>query len=176
VRPQDLEKGKIPPDQDFRMGNPSDFCIIVAAHPQGHPECPDKKETLMHLKEKVAQGADLIITQMVFSAEIFRDFLRDARNLGINAPIIPGVRPITKFSQIKHIESFFQVPVPDVFKNEMKALGKEEAREKGINLTLSLCRELIKSGAPGIHFYLMNDVQTGKALMESIRKGTASQA
>lgn len=169
ARPSDKKKGIVKDGRRFRSGNPCNFCILVAGHPEGHPECPDPDRTLQHLKEKVDQGADLIITQMVFSAKTYAEFVKKAREIGIKKPVIPGVRPITKARQIAHIESFFGVTVTERFKEGLKGLAKSDARRKGVEMTLELCRELLDAGAPGVHFYIMNDVKIGGELITRLR-------
>jgi len=169
-RKSDNKIYKTTANDEFRKGAPSNLCISVAGHPDGHPECPDREEALLHLKQKVDEGAELIFTQMVFSAKTYADFVKKARAIGISVPVIPGVRPITKYKQIAHIESFFLVPVPDGFKKELKSEDENYVREKGIELTARLSVDLLKSGAPGIHFFLMNDIESGRVLIKKIKE------
>jgi methylenetetrahydrofolate reductase (NADPH) len=150
---------------DFRKATPTGFCVAVAGHPEGPPECPDLDVGMEYLREKVEAGAEFIITQMVFSAETFRDFVKKARDAGINIPIIAGVRPVTKRDQIPHIENFFKVKINDSFKQELNGLEEKQEKERGIQLTTELCRDLLEAGASGIHLYVMNDVKTAKNLI-----------
>jgi methylenetetrahydrofolate reductase (NADPH) len=151
--------------QEFRKASPTGFSVVVAGHPEGLPDCPDIDTGMKYLREKVDAGADLIITQMVFSAEIFREFVRKARDNGIEVPIIAGVRPLVSGDQISHIENFFKVKISDVFKKELCSPKEKKVKEKGIHLTYCLCCDLLEAGASGIHFYVMNDVKTAKLLI-----------
>jgi len=169
IREIDIKKRKISPDRSYREGARTDFCISVAGHPEGHPECPDPEIAAGHLKEKVKSGAEFIMTQMVFDPEIYRKFIDQCKALEIHIPIIPGVRPITRYKSIARIENFFAVSVSDNFKDQLKALDKDKARTKGIELTIKLCRDLLKAGAPGIHLYIMNDVSVGKEIITQLR-------
>ena len=170
ARAIDRKKGKVKEGQSYRPGEPTDFCVLVAGHPEGHPECPSQEETLQHLKAKVDTGADLVVTQMVFSGQIYSNFVRKAQKNGITVPIIPGVRPIVKPGQINHIENFFGVKVSNDFKEGLSNLSPADARKKGLEITWRLCEDLLNRGAPGIHFYLMNDVKLGCKIISRINR------
>lgn len=156
--------------QNHRDGEKANFCVAVAGHPEGHPDTPDRETGLAHLKEKVDAGADFIVTQMIFDPIIYREFIEDCRKMGIDKPIIPGIRPVTRYESIEHIENFFGVTVPPVFKNTLRNADKATSHCRGLLLALDLGRELLKTGAPGIHFYLMNDISMGKELIREFRK------
>lgn len=162
--------GSCESNQDaYREGEKTNFCIAAAGHPEGHPQCPDKEKTLLHLKAKVEAGADFIITQMVFDVDIYTHFVSRCRQLGITVPIIPGVRPLLGAKRLDHIENFFSVTIPETIKTQLMKLKGKKAKEKGLELTASLCEKLLEAGAPGIHLYLMNDVSTGKELIRHLR-------
>jgi methylenetetrahydrofolate reductase (NADPH) len=164
-RKMDIKQSRENPG--YREGEKTDFCVAVAGHPEGHPDCPDPELTLIHLKEKVEAGADFIVTQMVFDPNIYAAFVEKCRNIGITVPIIPGIRPILKYKSINHIEEFFHVRIPDEFKKGMENKKAEDARNAGIELMKKLCAEMIKSGAPGIHLYLMNDTKIGYEIFKN---------
>ncbi|MCE1249014.1 MAG: methylenetetrahydrofolate reductase [Firmicutes bacterium] len=160
VKPSESDKG-------FRDGEKTDFCIAVAGHPEGHPDCPDHEQALIHLREKVAAGADFIVTQMLFDADLYESFVKKCRDAGIDKPIIPGIRPITKYQNIPHIEEFFNVHIPDEFKESLRNKSGPEARKAGIELTRKLYHSLRDKGAPGIHLYMMNDTKIGFEILNN---------
>ena len=136
----------------------SAFSLAVAGYPEGHLECPDKVQDLKHLKEKVDQGADVVITQLFFDNRDFFDFVERCRKLGIKIPIVPGIMPVANGPQIVRITSMCGARIPkqmqtaiDKYRDDaasVEAYGTEYATEQ--------CRELLKNGIPGIHFYTLN--------------------
>jgi methylenetetrahydrofolate reductase (NADPH) len=140
-------------DKEFRDGIKTDFCIIVA----GHPEDPIEEE-LQHLKAKVDAGAEVIITQMIFSFEDYRNYVEKIRKKGITLPIIPGIRPIVNYKQALSVENFFNVPVADELKEGLKDKDEEKAKKFGISYTTKMIKKLKEYGAPGVHLFLLNDV------------------
>ncbi len=135
-------------EKDCHHGMNTDFCIIVA----GHPEDPIKDE-IRHMKKKIIQGAEVIITQMVFSFEDYKNYHDSLRKAGITIPIIPGIRPLTSIDQALSTERFFKIEVPDELKK-----GLEEKGEKyGIRYFKDMLHQL-KGYAPGAHFFILNDI------------------
>ncbi|KAK2143946.1 hypothetical protein LSH36_798g01041 [Paralvinella palmiformis] len=134
------------------------FVICVAAYPSGHPDCLDYAEDLQHLKEKVDAGADFIITQLFFKAEVFNKFLNDCRAIGITVPIIPGVLPIQAYQSLRHIVKLSKLEVPqDIIDTIIPIKDNDEAvRNFGIHQATEMCRQLLNTGAVGIHFYTLN--------------------
>ena len=107
---------------DYCERLPSDFCISAAGHPEGHPECPDKKKGLEHLKMKVDEGVDYITTQLFFNPDHYLRFVENARKMGIQIPFVPGVMPIENWPQLKFIMG--QRLGIDIPKRFMKKLQK----------------------------------------------------
>lgn len=140
--------------EDLENVNPTNFCIGVAGYPEKHFEAPNMEQDLLNLKNKVDQGADYIITQMCFDVNKYKKFVKKARAVGITVPIIPGIKPFTRKRQLTILPTDFHISLPnDLVKEILKAKSKEAIREAGIEYTVSICKELIEFGVPGIHFY-----------------------
>ncbi|MGQ9855930.1 MAG: methylenetetrahydrofolate reductase [Fervidobacterium sp.] len=140
----------------YTQAKPTDFCIGVAGYPEKHYEAPNFETDLRFLKQKVESGADFIITQMVFSAEIYKSFVERCRNEGINVPIIPGVKPIVNRKSLYMVPKRFFVNIPQSFVEALEnARSKDEEYKVGIKFSLKLIEALFESGAPGVHLFTM---------------------
>lgn len=143
-------------DFSVKNGIKTDFCIGVAAYPEKHYEAPNIETDIMHLKEKVDNGADYVITQMFFDNAVFLDFVERCRKAGIEVPIIPGLKPVSTFKQIEMLPRAFHLDIPQDF---MKILAHcktdADVYEAGIEWCVNQSRELISSGVPAIHYYTM---------------------
>ncbi|MBI4669123.1 MAG: methylenetetrahydrofolate reductase [Elusimicrobia bacterium] len=133
------------------------WCLGVAGYPEGHPECPSKEEDLRHLKEKIAAGADYVITQLFFDNKDYFDFVRRARAAGINQPIVPGIMPVTNFKQIQKFSSLCGVKIPRDLLGRLSQMQNdpEAIATLGIDHAARQCQELLEQGAPGIHFFTL---------------------
>lgn len=142
--------------EDLDNAAPTDFCLGVAGYPEKHYEAPNRADDLRHLKEKVDAGADYIITQMVFAARPFLDFVDRARAIGIKVPIIPGIKPVTNARQLVTIPREFHVDLPEELVSRItRAATPADAARVGVEFTTRLCRELLRNDVPGLHFYTM---------------------
>jgi methylenetetrahydrofolate reductase (NADPH) len=145
----------------------TNFCIGVAGYPEKHYEAPNLVEDMRHLKEKVESGAEFIVTQMVFSAQVFRDFVDRARQVGIQVPIIPGIKPITNLRQLSTIPREFHVDLPEELVTMIsEAATPADAFRSGVEFATRLCQDLLKQDIPGLHFYTMG---RGRASVEVLR-------
>jgi len=145
----------------------TDFCIGVAAYPEKHYEAPNRVEDLRNLKKKVEQGAEVIITQMVFSARAYRDFVDQCRSVGIRVPIIPGIKPITSSRQLVTVPREFHVDLPEELVTRIaRTETKNDAFRVGVEFTTRLCRDLLKLDVPGLHFFTMGK---GRATVEVLK-------
>ncbi len=135
-----------------------DFCVGVAAFPEGHPESPDPDTDAKFLAQKCAAGADFAITQFFFDAEDYFSLVRRAGEIGCQVPIIPGVMPVTNVAQIERMAKLSGAAFPPVLAARLRAVADEPARVRaiGVEMATGLCRRLLAGGAPGIHFYTLN--------------------
>ena len=155
--------------EDLENATPTRFGIGVAGYPEKHYEAPNLVEDMRHLKEKVDAGADYIITQMVFSARVFGEFVARARAIGIDVPIIPGIKPVTSSRQLAAIPREFHVDLPEGLVNRIRrASTPGEAVRAGVAYTARLCRELWDQGVPGLHFYTMGKSRVAAEVMKAI--------
>jgi methylenetetrahydrofolate reductase (NADPH) len=146
------------------------FHIEVAAYPEFHPQARSADDDLKHLVEKVAAGANGVITQYFFNADAYEHFVRDVRALGVTVPVVPGIMPIGNFSQLKRFSDLCGAEIPRWIERRMLAFGDdvEAVRELGTEVVAGLCRRLIDVGAPGLHFYTLNRAKTTLAVIERI--------
>ncbi|XP_051027749.1 methylenetetrahydrofolate reductase (NADPH) [Acomys russatus] len=146
------------------------FDICVAGYPRGHPEAESFEDDLRHLKEKVSAGADFIITQLFFEASTFFSFVKACEEIGISCPILPGIFPIQGYTSLRQLVKLSKLEVPQKIKDVIEPIKDNDAaiRNYGIELAVSLCRELLDSGlVPGLHFYTLNrEVATMEVLKQ----------
>lgn len=143
-------------DEKLANSHPSDFCIGVAGYPEKHSEAPNKNIDLKYLKEKVDAGADFIVTQMFFDNSEFFRFEKACRKIGINVPIIPGIKPISTIKQMLTLPQTFHIDLPDGLVTELvKCKTNTQVYELGIKWAIQQSKELIEFGVPVIHYYTM---------------------
>ena len=152
-----------------------DFCVAVAGYPEGHVEAPDRETDWKFLEMKVSAGADLIITQLFFNNDDFFRFEKRIREKGITVPIIPGIMPITNFSQIVKFTQMCGAKIPPRVASDLEPVKEdpESVQAYGIDFATRQCEELIAKGVPGIHFYTLNRSKSTKAIIENLRKRPA---
>lgn len=145
------------------------FSYGVAGYPEKHDESPNINIDLMYLKKKVDAGADYIVTQMFFDNEKYFSFVEKCRKIGINVPIIPGLKPITFPTQLNVLPKVFHVDLPDDLANElMKCNDSESTKQVGVEWCSMQAKELLKSGVPSIHFYSLNTVESVRQIAKTI--------
>jgi len=169
VRQLDAMNRGIYLDEDIVNAVHTDFCIGVAGYPEKHFEAANYEEDLQFLKEKVDAGAHYVVTQMFFDNAAYFKFVNDCRALGINVPIIPGIKPITRANQLKTIPSNFYINFPDdLVKEVRKCKDDEQVKALGIQWCIEQAKELVAGGAPCLHFYTMGDVKTISAICSAV--------
>jgi len=137
---------------------PTDFCIGVAGYPEKHFEAMNLTTDLQYLKQKVEAGAEYIVTQMFFNNQKYFDFVKACRNIGIDVPIIPGIKPIRSLNHISFLPKFFHIDYPDELSNELlKCKTNAEVEQVGIEWGIAQSKELKEAGVPGIHYYTMSN-------------------
>lgn len=133
-----------------------DFCIGVAGYPEKHEEAPSMKTDLKRLKEKVDAGADYVVTQMFFDNQRYLDFVKCAREMGINVPIIPGIKPIATKQHLQLLPQTFHLDMPeDLVEAVQNCKSNKDVRQVGVEFCIAQCRELIAHNVPVLHFYSM---------------------
>lgn len=150
------------------------FDIEVAAYPEYHPQARSPKSDLENFARKVQAGANSAITQYFFNADAYFRFVADAHKLGVDVPIVPGIMPITNFSQLMRFSEMCGAEVPKWVARRLESYGddKESIRAFGLDVVSGLCDRLIKEGAPGLHFYTLNGASASKTVCERLGFGT----
>ena len=135
-----------------------EFTILVAGYPETHQEAVSPEADLENLRRKCAAGGDVIVTQLFYDNADFFRFRDRCAALGITTPIVPGVMPVTNYAQIRRIATLCKARLPDEFTRAFEAAGDDEAAqfEAGVEFATRQVRELLDSGVPGIHFYVLN--------------------
>lgn len=144
---------------DISGAQPMDFCVGVAGYPEKHFEAPNLATDIEFLKMKVDCGADYIVTQMFFDNRHYFNFVDKCRAAGINIPIIPGLKILKSAKQLQTIPKNFYIDLPDELVGSILA-DPDHAREIGKNWAIKQSEELLSKGAPSLHYYIMNDVDT----------------
>ncbi len=151
----DIGHGKFLTD-DERCDENNKFCIGVAGYPEKHIEAPSMRYDLERLKEKVAAGADYVVTQMFFDNQKYFDFVNEARAMGIKVPIIPGIKPIATKGHLSMLPKTFKIDLPEALISEItKAKDNAAVKQIGVEWAVAQCRELLDFGVPVLHFYSM---------------------
>ena len=156
-------------DSKIENGAKTDFCIGVAGYPEKHYEAPNFETDLRYVKDKIDAGADYIVTQMFFDNRKFFSFVEACRSIGIDVPIVPGLKPLTKTYQLKSLPRMFYVNMPeDLVKEVQKVKDEKSAKEVGIEWCIAQSKELKAAGVPCLHYYTMGDTKTIRRIAESI--------
>jgi methylenetetrahydrofolate reductase (NADPH) len=143
-------------DEDIKSGGKTQFCMGVAGYPEKHFEAPNLEIDLLKLKEKVDAGADYIMTQMFFDNQKFFDFVKSCRAIGINVPIIPGLKPLTNKKQLSVLPRIFHVDIPTDLSNAiMKCKTDADCEQVGTEWLIQQSKELKSFGSPVLHYYTL---------------------
>ncbi len=143
-------------DEEIENAASSDFCIGVAGYPEKHTTAPNMESDLRYLKQKVDGGADYIVTQMFFENQKYFDFVKCCRDLGIEVPIVPGIKPITTKRQLTLLPDLFHIDIPEALSVELEQCkDNNAARQVGIEWAIQQSKELIEFGVPTLHYYSM---------------------
>jgi len=165
---EDMNQGRYL-DENIENGDRTDFCIGVGGYPEKHFESPNSELDLCHTKAKVEAGASYIVTQMFFNNQAYFDYVKKCREIGINVPIVPGLKPITKLYQLNSIPRIFHVDLPSDLVKAIEAAGSAEGRRQaGIEWCIAQSKELKEAGAPCLHYYTMGDSATIRQIVEAV--------
>ena len=147
-----------------------DFCIGAACYPEVHPESPNQREDILHLKEKVDAGAEFMVTQMVFDNNLFFNFLYKIREAGITVPVIPGIMPITNAVQVERALKLSGSFMPQRFKAMVDYFGQdpEAMKQAGIAYATDQIIDLYANGITNVHVYSMNKPDVAQAIMDNL--------
>ena len=147
-----------------------DFTIVGACYPEVHREAPDRDSDLRRLREKVDAGARVLITQLFFDNRDYFEFVADARDAGIHVPIVPGILPVRSAKQVRRIAGLCGASIPARLDRELSSCPDDAAVERvGGRWALDQCRELLRRGAPGIHFYPLNRAEPTATVVRTLR-------
>lgn len=145
------------------------FSYGVACYPEKHEEAPNLEQDLFWLKKKMEAGAEYAVTQLFYDNSKYFSFVDKARKEGINIPIIPGIKPFRKQSQLTMVPKTFKVDIPQELTIEaLKCNTEEETEALGVEWCIHQCKELIKHGVPSIHFYSVGAVNSIKQVAKAI--------
>lgn len=146
------------------------FHIEVAAYPEFHPQARSAQEDMRAYARKVAAGADSALTQFFYNADAYFRFVDEVSKLGATVPVVPGVMPLTNYTQIKRFCDKSAIELPRWIEERLRGFGDDAAsiRAFGFEVVSALCERLLAGGAPGIHFYTMNQAQPTIALWRAL--------
>ena len=141
-------------ESDLKNSAPMNFCVGVAGYPEKHFEAPNFETDLDYLKQKVAAGADYIVTQMFFDNQVYYDFVDKCRAAGINVPIIPGIKPINLQNQLTVLPKLFSINLPQELATELaKCRNNDEAKVVGTEWAIHQSKDLVGHNVPSLHIY-----------------------
>ena len=153
------------------IGADYDFAIGGACFPETHIHATTPEDDLRYLKEKVDAGARFLITQLFFDSAVYFEFVERARAIGIDVPIVPGVMPIQDVRQIERMATLSGSDIPPGLRTALEARADqpEAARDLGVAFATLQCAELLRGGAPGIHFYTLNRSPATRAILSALK-------
>jgi methylenetetrahydrofolate reductase (NADPH) len=153
------------------------FCIGAACFPEVHPEAPDRATDLRYTREKVEAGASFLITQLFLDNDVYFAFVDEAREAGIDVPIVPGVMPITDYRQIRKITGMCGASIPGSLQRQLhrRSQDPEAVAQLGVAYATLQCAELLARGAPGIHLYTLNRSPATRAVLAALRGSRAAE-
>ena len=148
------------------------FHIEVAAYPEVHPQARSPQDDLQAFARKVQAGADAAITQYFYNADAYFQFVEQTQKLGINVPIVAGIMPITNYTQLMRFSDMCGAEIPRWVRLKLASFGDDSASIKafGLDVVTGLCERLLEGGAPGLHFYSMNQAAPTTALWQRLVK------
>jgi methylenetetrahydrofolate reductase (NADPH) len=156
-------------DQELQNATETNFCIGAAGYPEKHVDAANMQSDLKFLKRKVDAGAEFITTQMFFDNKKYFEYVDLCREAGINVPIIPGIKPITKKIHLRALPSIFNMDIPEPLASELHdAKDDAAARQIGIEWCIQQCKELKAANVPALHFYTMSFSSATKDIVSQV--------
>ena len=146
------------------------FHVEVAAYPEVHPQARSPQDDLQNFARKVHAGANAAITQYFYNADAYFQFVDNARKLGVDVPIVAGIMPITNYTQLMRFSDMCGAEIPRWVRLKLASFGDDSASIKafGLDVVSVLCERLLAGGAPGLHFYSMNQAGPTSALWQRL--------
>jgi len=146
------------------------FHIEVAAYPEFHPQAKSARDDMLNYKRKINAGANSAITQYFYNADAYFRFVEETRKLGVTAPIVPGIMPIVRFSQLARFSDACGAEIPRWMRKTMEGYGDdvESVQAFGRDVVTALCEKLIAGGAPGLHFYTLNQADASIEILKRL--------
>ncbi len=146
------------------------FNIEVAAYPEFHPQAPNAEADLLNFKRKVEAGANSAITQYFFNADAYFNFIDRMEKLDINIPVVPGIMPITNYSKLVRFSDMCGAEIPRWIRKRLEAYGDDivSIEQFGAEVVTALCAQLLDQGAPGLHFYTLNQAEASLKIWDNL--------
>ena len=146
------------------------FEIEVAAYPEFHPQASNATNDLKNFKRKVDAGANSAITQYFYNADAYFRFVEDCEKLGVDIPIVPGIMPITNYTQLSRFSDMCGAEIPRWIRKRLEGFGDDSAsiRAFGEDVVTRMCTQLLEAGAPGLHFYSMNRAEPSTSICSQL--------
>ncbi|WP_251976344.1 methylenetetrahydrofolate reductase [NAD(P)H] [Salinicola avicenniae] len=147
------------------------FKIAVAAYPEAHPQAPSLERDLENFARKARAGADIAITQYFFTADAYFYFVERIRAMGIETPVIPGIMPISNYTKLARFSDACGADIPRWIRKQLEAYGddSESIQAFGTEVISRLCQRLLEGGAPGLHFYTLNQSAPALRILDNLR-------
>lgn len=146
------------------------FHLEVAAYPEFHPQARSARDDIVNFKRKIDAGANSAITQYFYNADSYFHFLDECQKLGIDAPVVPGIMPIVRYSQLARFSDACGAEIPRWMRKTMEGFGddNESVQAFGRDVVTAMCEKLLRGGAPGLHFYTLNQATPCMAIYERL--------
>ncbi|KAJ2701686.1 methylenetetrahydrofolate reductase 1 [Coemansia sp. IMI 209128] len=153
------------------------FCIGVAGYPEGHSECTDLDTDLKYLAEKVRAGADFVVSQLVYDADVFIEWLRKCRAIGIDCPVIPGVLPVQSYQSFRRLVHLTKVLVPEPLRQALEDVraNDQAVKDLGVEHAVATIRKLQAAGVRGVHITTLNLENTVMRVLSALGLGSESR-
>jgi len=153
--------------EDLVDASPTGFCIGAAGYPEKHVEAPNLTADVLRVKQKVEAGAEYIVTQMFFDNRYYFSFVDECRNRGLDVPIIPGLRILANARQLTSIPRSFHCEIPEALAHEIDSTP-EQARDIGVAWAIDQVNELLESGVPSVHFFVLASSRSVDAVLAKL--------
>jgi methylenetetrahydrofolate reductase (NADPH) len=146
------------------------FHIEVGAYPEMHPQAKSPQDDVQNFARKIQAGADAAITQYFYNPDAYFNFVDEAQKLGVNVPIVPGIMPITNYTQLMRFSDMCGTEIPRWIRLKLASYGDDadSIRAFGLDVVTQLCEQLLEGGAPGLHFYTLNQPAATMAIWQRL--------